>query len=367
MLRHIKAAINEIFQITDNLNNRTLSLILLALVLLFIMTIGFAISWSSAWANHGKLNVSSLLLVTPNPNAPPTPTPFQPLAPTPTILFNELPPEGSDELPDFGNTPSALGESIQKKEGQVDILLLGSDQRPNEGGFRTDVIMFISINKKEKTASIISFPRDLYVVIPGYATDRINTAFRYDGFYSIADTLQYNFGIRPDYYALTNFWSFVDTVDSLGGIDVEVAAPLQDKCEPPKTGVCSVPAGLVHMDGETALWYVRSRRTTNDFDRTRRGRDVVSVIFFDMMSLDAITRFPELYNIYKENVETNMTVNDILPLLPVASKLASDPDRIHLYGIGTEYVTNYITPGGAMVLLPNQEYIQTLVQEAIGY
>ena len=157
-------------------------------------------------------------------------------------------------------------------EGQRKILILGSDSR-GDGGFRTDVILLLILNPQQGTASAVSFPRDLYVNIPGVGQDRINTAMVYGGFSLLAATFEANFGVRPDSYVLTNFGGFVEIVNSLGGIEVNAASSLTDKCDLPQAnwdGYCTVEPGFIGMDGDTALWYVRARYTTSDFDRTRR-------------------------------------------------------------------------------------------------
>jgi anionic cell wall polymer biosynthesis LytR-Cps2A-Psr (LCP) family protein len=118
------------------------------------------------------------------------------------------------------------------------------------------------------------------------------------------------------------------------------------------------------MDGETALWYSRSRYSTSDFDRTRRQQEVVMALFERLLSLNGIEKAPELYDIYKENVTTNMTWQDIAPLLPLAAQL-SDTSRIHHYYIGPAQVTPWTTPGGAQVLLPNYDAINGVLWQAL--
>lgn len=82
-------------------------------------------------------------------------------------------------------------------EGVVNIMVLGSDYRESSG-YRTDVMMLVSVNTIKQTVSVVSFPRDLYVPIPGWVTQRLNTAMPHGGFQMLADTLDSNFGIRPD-------------------------------------------------------------------------------------------------------------------------------------------------------------------------
>lgn len=308
------------------------------------------------------------MLVTPDPNATATPTPFQPFGPTatsePTMPVTPLPTEpGSEEIPDVP-TPIRVDQTLP--QGQLNLMVLGSDFRP-ESGFRTDVTMLVSINPQKGTVSVVSFPRDLYVTIPGWGENRINTAFPHGGFSMMQDTMQYNFGVRPTHYVLTNFQGFIGIIDSLGGINVNVGSYLSDSCDLPQAvnGYCTVNPGTNWMDGGTALWYVRSRHTSNDFDRGRRQQEVLYALFAKMMSLDAVSRLPELYDAYQRSVETNLSISDIAPLMPVASQVLSDSSRIRRFAIGPAETANFITSGGAMVLLPNYEAIQAIINQAV--
>ncbi|MEJ2265603.1 MAG: LCP family protein [Anaerolineales bacterium] len=316
-------------------------------------------------------------------DATPTPTPFQPLPPTPTYIPTDMPtpptpvptpsPTAAMVAEDWGyfpgpSIPVSIGvgppaNPIPQPEGQVNILLLGSDQRLGDYGFRTDTILLLTLNPHDGTANLTSFPRDLYVYIPGWTTQRINTAQAHGGFDTTVMTFQYNFGVRPDYFIMINLWSFVEVIDSLGGVDVEVAVPLGDHRD--GRGYFRVPAGTYHMDGETALWYVRSRYTSNDFDRTRRQQEVIEATYRKLLSLDGIKRAPKLFKTYSDSVTTNMTFGDVAPLLPMAAYL-TDSSRVNRYYIGPGEVTGWITPGGAQVLLPNREAILSIMRQALN-
>ena len=318
-----------------------------------------------------------------------TPTSFQPLLPTATstpemdlsVETQDLASLHSTEtpLPDFEalvtSTPIFMGEFpppsvyadipipppvglLPQPEGQVNILLLGSDERPEVGGIRTDTILLLTLNTRLGTASITSIPRDLYVYIPGWTVQRINTAYAFGEFEAIAMTLAYNLGVWPDHFVLIKYYSFIETVDSLGGIDVVVDEAITD-------GFFYLASGPTHMDGKTALWYVTSRITTSDFDRAHRQQKMLLAIFARVLSLEGISRAPELYQIYKNNVSTDLNFIDIAPLLPLAIQL-SDTTRIHHYFIGPDRVIDYINPSGAMVLLPNYKAILDLMRQALN-
>jgi LCP family protein required for cell wall assembly len=299
-----------------------------------------------------------------NPTA--TATPFQPIDPT-AIFYPTATPVPPTPTPQptgqyLSNPSLPRAGLLPQPKGQINILLLGSDQRLGSGGFRTDTIMLVTINPSKNSVNITSFPRDLYVQIPGYTTSRINTAHARGGFKTMADTFEVNFGVRPDFYALINFWSFVDVVNSLGGIDVYAAKPLSEYTA---AGWFTIPEGINYMDGETALYYSRSRYSTSDFDRNRRQQEVVTAILAKMMNLYTVAKIPELYRIYSENVTTNIKLSDIIPLIPVAARIKST-DNIQHYYIGRGEVSSWRTPGGAAVLLPNQAAVEAIMRKALN-
>jgi LCP family protein required for cell wall assembly len=285
------------------------------------------------------------------------PTPFQPFLPTirPTL-------EGYNVQNSL--VPSA---GIQAPSGQINILLLGSDYRVNQGS-RTDIILLVSLFTKEKKISLISFPRDLYIEIPGFGQERINTSQSRGGFSLTQATFEYNFGIHLDHFIQTDFNGFLAIIDTLGGIDINAAANLTDRCDLPYShgSYCSVEPGPHHLDGALALWYVRSRYTTSDFDRGRRAQEVIEGIFNKLISWNALTKAPELFNLFKNSVETDMTISDVLPLIPLASFIASDTSVVKSYSIGLDQAKPYISPStGAYLLIPNYDAIWQIVLKAI--
>ena len=326
-------------------------LLTLLCLLAYILISGFIASVQPKSANASGIETQE--------NLNPTPTPFQPDQEGPVVNSDANPEIVNPEATDNGNT-------LEKPDGQINILLLGSDVRPNDGGFRTDVTLWVSLNPEDGFVSIISFPRDLYVNIPGWGYQRINTAFQYGGFNLLADTFETNFGVRPDYYVMVDFEGFKAVINNLGGINVQSAQNLTDTCGTwiNASGYCSVGPGLVHMNGEVALWYARSRHSTNDIDRTRRAQEVVEAIFDRLMSLDVILKAPDLYNAYITYVQTDIGLGEVLGLLPLASTINANRD-IRNYVIGYDYVYDWYTASGAQVLMPDTGAIQDLMIEAL--
>ena len=201
----------------------------------------------------------------------------------------------------------------------VNIILLGSDRRPNTGGYRTDTLMIVSLDPVAQRAKILSIPRDLYVYIPGWKVNRINTAEPRGGFNMLADTVLYNLGIPIHYWVRVEFAGVMDAIDILGGIEVHSTGYLSDECG--GTYYRYGPDKVYPMDGFTALCYARMRKASSDFDRLRRQQEVVQAMFDKLFSLKSLWEIPQLFETYKKTLQSNMKLVDILPLVPLAANL----------------------------------------------
>lgn len=261
--------------------------------------------------------------------------------------------------------PPPLGV-LPKPADQINILLLGDDQRPNEHGLRTDAILLLTVNPSYGTASLTSFPRDLYIYAPGWTMQRINVIYERGGFDLMADSFEYNFGVRPDYYAKVNIWQFISMLDEMGGIDVNVAYAMSDIDPENSTTYKTIPAGKVHMDGNTALWYCRARLASSDFDRARRHQEVLQAVFTRLMSLDVIPKAPDYYKKYRNTVSTNLTLENVAELFPFARQFTQN-FGLRQYLIGRQFVTDWSVPtDGSQVLLPKRADLLLVMQQILS-
>jgi polyisoprenyl-teichoic acid--peptidoglycan teichoic acid transferase len=290
------------------------------------------------------------------------------LSPT-DIVASATPPVATQTAEAVGDVPAepiAAPNQRTMPEGVVNIMVLGSDWRASSG-HRTDVIMLFSVNTAKQSVSVISFPRDLYVPIPGWTTQRINTAEPHGGFDLLADTMQQNFSVRPEYYVMTDFDGFKAIVDSLGGVDVYAGSKLVDRCDLPigENGICTILPGRHSMDGTTALWYIRSRYSSSDLDRLRREQEVMSGIFIRLMSGSVVTDLPGFFARYNSTVKTNLNIQALAPLLPTAARVFGDRELIHRYALTVKEAKPFVTDTGAQVLLPDYDRIYQILDEAI--
>ena len=344
------------------------------------------------------------ILVTAPPNATVTPTPFQPIpwtqtgspAPQPTIDPNLLTSTSAvstqTDVPTVDpnmlvNTIAPLStidpsgsQILNNGQETVNFLLIGSDKRPG-GSFRTDTMVIAILRPNDGQVSLISIPRDLWVYIPDWQNQRINTAYQHGisvgypggGPGLLKDTILYNLGIRIDHTAMVEFDGFRQIVDTLGGVDVPVSCPYTDwrlidpSYDPNNENnwfLYTTGPGLIHMDGDLALWYARSRQKSNDFDRGRRQQEVLRALFSQGLQAGTLSRIPELYNDLKDTVETDLNLVDLLQLSLYAPKMTNAD--IHSYYIRPPYVSSWITEQGAYVLLPNEDALHQMLTEAMS-
>ena len=353
------------------------------------------------------------LLVTSAPNASPTPTPFQPAPWTPTVPFVSVqdailaqlaansssltspPPAPAGAQADAPtadpffliNTIAPLptidvsgSQMLNNGQETINFLLIGSDKRSGTS-FRTDTMVVAILRPNEGQVSLISIPRDLWVSIPGSENNRINTAYQrginsgYPGGGPglLKDTIQYNLGIRIDHTAMVDFDGFRKIVDTLGGVDIPVVCPYTDwrlidpSYNPENENnwyLYTVEPGVIHMDGDLALWYARSRQKSSDFDRGRRQQEVLRAIFTQALRAGTLTRIPELYSNVKDSVETDLGLGNLLQLALYAPKMTNAD--IRSYYIRPPYVSSWITSGGAYVLSPNQGLLSQMLTEALS-
>jgi LCP family protein required for cell wall assembly len=259
------------------------------------------------------------------------------------------------------------------------ILLLGSDTTNPANAGRTDVMVIISVNRSTGTVSMLSIPRDLYVYIPSDRVYRINTAYGYGehngtgGFETLGETIRYNLGINIDHYARVDFPDFRSIVDSLGGVEISVDCAIQDwklkeaDLDPTVENnweMVTLPVGVHTMDGATALWYARSRRTSSDFDRGRRHQQLLRALWGRMRSLNLIDQLSDIYPQALEIVQTDLQLDDMISLVPVA--LSLDPTRLASYTFRPYIETEaWLSPEGSSVLVPQRSAIRALEQQMI--
>jgi len=320
-----------------------------------------------------------------------TPSPFFPNSPTAVpsatqTLASTVTPR--DWLPPNFGTPGPtqvtavpLPANAIFQPGAFNILLAGADRA--SPSFRTDTLILVNFQPEYDLVTLVSIPRDLYVYIPGWQMQRINAAyyrgesksFPYPGGGPglLKDTILYNLGIQVDRVALVDFDGFISIIDILGGVDVPVACgytdwkiidPRKDPEDEDNWRLYTLEAGVVHMDGDLAFWYARSRKKSSDFDRSRRQQEVLRALYSQALRLNTLAKAPELYDQVSTSLVMDLDLEYLLGLLPYAMK--GDRVQVRSTYINKDVLISWRTPGGAAVLLPDTEKLSALVASALG-
>lgn len=207
-----------------------------------------------------------------------------------------------------------------KWEGKdrVNILLMGGDSRGLKGNEipRSDTIMVASIDPVTKKAHLFSILRDTYVKIPDNGQDRINAAIALGGPNLAMKTVSNLLGIPIQYYVYTDFKGFIALVDAVGGVEIDVEKNMKySDSEDGHEYDINLKKGLQHLDGKTALQYVRFRHDAlSDFSRTERQRKFMQAIAQEMQSTTSMLKLPRILQSIDPYIETNLTVTEMIKL-----------------------------------------------------
>lgn len=273
-------------------------------------------------------------------------------------------------------------------DGRVNVLAIGIGGAGHPGGQLADTIMIISIDPINNTTSMLSIPRDLYLKVPGYYSMRINEVHaagednkqqkaKGGGPTLLGENLERILGIPIHYYVRVDFQGFIQAVDTVGGLDIDVKEPvfdpfIEDKFGSNKYGFTIKP-GQHHLDGRSALQYGRSRKTSSDFARAGRQQEVLVALKNKVLSLSTLANPLKVSNLISaagNHVRTDLSIDEIMKLLQIAKRI--DNTSIN-YFVLTNAGDNYLASrniGGASVLIPkagldNFSQIQTFVRSQL--
>ena len=265
----------------------------------------------------------------------------------------------------------------KEEEDRWDILILGirgeNDENAEEAGaLLTDTMMILSHDKTIEKTSLVSIPRDLYVRIYGDKINKINSAYeigilRKNGIGFIKKLISRITGIYIDNVIVLDFSSFKKIIDDLGGIDVELDKPFTEKQQ---WGYeFDLPVGINHLDGQTALYYARSRFSTNDFDRAQRQQKIIMATKDKILKLNLLSdpiKTLTTLNTIRNNIHTDLNIWDTGGLISLSKEFSGAGDQIKRYVITTEnlvYESHVQTDAGNLyVLLPVGDNLQGIKQ-----
>lgn len=287
-------------------------------------------------------------------------------------------------------TPADLISTVSSdlktdENGYTNILLLGDGGYKRDGAGLMDSIMVASIDYKKNIVSMLSVPRDYYITkannlgLEQYG--RINEIYinhselgEEEGFHVFKDAVGQLVNLDIQYYMRVDFKGFVEIVDSLGGITVDVPDTIYDSTYPNATDTgyapFSIQAGLQELDGETALKYARTRHSgAGDYDRSARQQLILEAIQQKALSsevLMSVTALTDLYDAVSDNFNTDMSIREMAALGEYAQKM--DRARIVRKQLHTDtssdggflYDGVRALYGGAAVVLPEGDNLELI-------
>jgi len=296
---------------------------------------------------------------------------------TPSESVDPLPTDAAPSATEFIPTPIAdpsgtpvPDATIPPWDGQevLNILLVGSDQRPQEGTYNTDTMIVLSIDPKSGRTAMFQLPRDsANLPVPPQARSvwgstynaKVNSWFTANrnksnlwpggtpdkrGFAALKAMLGNLYGLDIKYYVEVNFSGFKTVVNALGGVTINVQAPVSDARYPDELGNLRrlyIPAGPQHMTGTQALAYARSRHTTDDFDRGRRQQRVLLSLREQADIPVILSKLPDLVQILKGSIHTDVPPRLLPQLLGLANTLDTRNLKSYVF-TPSYYATQYL-------------------------
>ncbi|MBN2045749.1 MAG: LCP family protein [Anaerolineales bacterium] len=279
------------------------------------------------------------------------------------------------DITDFEDIPDPESITAPAWDGsrRVTVLVMGVDYRDWQAGFeysRTDTMMLLTIDPVAKTAGALSIPRDLWAAIPGFNPAKINTAHYFGDLYKYpgggpalaVKTVENLIGVPIDYYVRLDFYAFVEFIDFINGVEVDVLEPIELEVIGQKYDVVLEPGRYV-LDGKLALAYARNRYNEGgDFDRARRQQQIILGIRSRLRNpkiwARMISNAPALYESFTQKITTNIPFDDALKLAGLAVQV--EMEDIEMAVIGLEQVNYGRSPDDLSILIPYPDKIREL-------
>jgi LCP family protein required for cell wall assembly len=195
------------------------------------------------------------------------------------------------------------------------ILFVGvddSDKRKSNGSARSDALMLATFNKEEKSIKLLSIPRDSYVYIPEKDMyTKINHAHAYGGVKLTLETVEELLDVPVDYYVKMNFNAFIDVIDALDGVEVDVPFTFSEQDSEDHAKAITLEKGLQQLDGEEALAFARTRKMDSDIKRGERQQQIFKAIVAKGSSVKSISNYTDVIEAVGNNMSTDLTFDQM--------------------------------------------------------
>ncbi|MGD6842980.1 LCP family protein [Bacillus infantis] len=239
------------------------------------------------------------------------------------FLYNKAQDVAGKSYQPVERTSAKREKPVDPDIDNISLLFIGvddSDVRNYQESSRSDALMVATFNEKAKSVKLLSIPRDSNVYIPsvGY-NDKITHAHAKGGVPSTIETVEGLLDIPIDYYVKMNFNAFIDVVDALGGIDVEVPYALSEKDSHDNNHAINLQPGLQQLDGEEALALARTRKQDNDIERGKRQQEILKAIMNKAVSAKGLTKYGDVMEAVGDNMATDLSFDEMKSFIDYAT------------------------------------------------
>lgn len=260
----------------------------------------------------------------------------------------------------FDDKPTEKKAARMASPDKTVVMLMGVDEREGDVG-RSDTLMIATLDAKKHKAAILSVPRDTRVKIKGHGFDKINAAYAYGGHKLTQNTVEDLLGVEMEHYVIINVNAFTKIIDAIGGIDINVEKRMyyEDPWDDNGGLVINLYPGQQHMDGKTAITYVRYRDEEGDIGRITRQQKFMKAVMDKLTSPSIIPRIPAIIGEVVDSINTDLSVKQMIEFMAALKEAQSN-------GLQTEMLPGrpmYI--GGVSYWIPDLSKLRATVANTL--
>lgn len=261
----------------------------------------------------------------------------------------------------FDNKATGEQEGMLVAKDKTTVMIMGVDQRDDDVG-RSDTLMVATLDPKKNQAALLSIPRDTRVKIKGFGYDKINAAYAYGGRRLTQSTVEKFLGVPMEHYIVINVRAFQRIIDAIGGVDIDVEKRMyyEDPWDDDGGLVIDLYPGQQHMDGKTAITYVRYRDEEGDIGRIARQQKFMKAVMEKVTSPSIILNLPTIISEVINSVETDLSLRQLMQFAGSLKEAQSN-------GLSTDMV-----PGRPVYIdeisywIPDIEKLRTILANTLG-
>ncbi|SFM27056.1 transcriptional attenuator, LytR family [Gracilibacillus orientalis] len=280
-------------------------------------------------------------------------------------LVNEAEQVVSNSYESDGRDKSELrAQEVDPTEDHVSVLFIGVDssehREENGESVLSDALILATLNKNDNSVKMLSIPRDSYVYVPevGYE-DKITHAHAFGGVQATIETVESFLDIPVDYFVKLNFNAFVDVIDAIGGVEMDVPFEFTESNSDDQSDSIHLYPGEQNLDGEDALALARTRKIDNDIERGKRQQEIMKAVISKATSVNSVFKLDDAIQGVGNNMTTNLSFDEMKAFLSYGTSGSIDMDTLNLDGSDMRLNNTYYYSLDEQQLAETKQILQT--------